>query len=38
MEMLPVKVVRGDLATRKVRERDLINTHQMIRFGMNVRL
>ena len=38
MEMLPVEVVRGDVATRKVRERNLINTHQMIRFGMNVRL
>ena len=38
MVMVPLELVRGDKATRKQRERNLINTHQMIRFGMNVRL
>ena len=38
MVMVPLELVRGDMATRKQRERKLINEHMMIRFGMNVRL
>ena len=36
MEMIPVEIVRGDLATRRQREKNLINRLQMLRFGLNV--
>ena len=35
MVMIPLELVRGDTATMKQRERDLINRHQTIRFGIN---
>ena len=38
MVMIPLELVRGDTATRKQRERDLITRHQMIRFWINVKL
>ena len=38
MEMIPLEIVRGCRATRKQRERNLINRHQMIRFGLNINL
>ena len=38
MVMVPLELVRGNMATRKQRERKLINEHEMIRFGMNIRL
>ena len=36
MEMVPLELVRGCRATRKIRERNLINQHEMIRYGLNL--
>ena len=36
MELIPLEIVRGCSANRKIRERNLINKYQMIRNGLSI--